>query len=180
MKTDCSGQEASIEDNIQNKVKPRVQAVVAEIRERAPNARIVVAGYPHLFNDGAALDHDCNIAPAPPICLTVQLEGWTISGAESAMLNRVADYMVTNVLPSDAEHKVFGVNTYSYFYGHAISHWWSSDYLNTVTTPNAVPNSSGETTANKNPVGMGSFHPTADGARYGYADAVTDTLKQFG
>jgi hypothetical protein len=87
--------------------------------------------------------------------------------------------MVNEVLPSDVAHKVVGISTYSYFYGHTVSHWWSSDYLNTVTTPNAVPNSSGETTADKNPIGMGSFHPTADGARYGFAAAVTDRLKQL-
>jgi hypothetical protein len=177
MTSDCTGQEASVKQKIDGQVQPRVQQIINEIRDQAPNARIVVAGYPHLFNDDAALDQDCLIT-ASPICAFIQLNGYAISAGESAMLNRLADYMVNDALPSDVAHGVVGVSTYSYFYGHAISHWWSSDYLNAVTTPNVVPDSSGETTSDK--VGMGSFHPTVNGARYGFAAAVTDRLQQLG
>jgi hypothetical protein len=177
MTSDCTGQEASIKQKIDSQVSPRVQEIIDEIRVQAPNADIVVAGYPHLFNDDAALDQESCLLSSLPICTIVLAKGYAISADETAMLNRLADYMEIDALPSDVTHGVIGVSTESYFYGHAISHWWSSDYLNALTTPNVVPDSSGETS--KDVIGMGSFHPTANGAKNGFAAAVTDRLRQL-
>ena len=63
------------------------------------------------------------------------------------------------------------------FYGHTVSSWTSSDYLNAITMPNLVPDSSGEQSVQDGGIdGMGSFHPTALGAKNGYADEVTAAM----
>jgi hypothetical protein len=94
------------------------------------------------------------------------------------MLNRLATFMDVNVPPSELDLRVKGPTTSIYFHQHAISSWFSGDYLNSITSPTHIADpSSGEQTVNDGQrAGMGSFHPTANGARLGFAAAVTDQM----
>jgi hypothetical protein len=167
--------EQSLDDNLNNTVAPRVQEVVAEIRAQAKYARIIVAGYPELFNPDSDLQ-SCGALDPQVVCLILQNLNLSLSKDKTDMLNRVGDLMVTNVLPSDIAHGVIGVSVYSYFYGHAISTWGADDYINGLLLP-GDPSQSGEGPTEV--VGMGSFHPTAAGALHGEAQAVTDELAQL-
>ena len=75
----------------------------------------------------------CNTVLTPGPCLIVVTQGYLVSGDEVAMLNRVASYLMTTALPSDLDHKVLGVDVIQSFYGHTVSSWTSSDYLNAIT-----------------------------------------------
>jgi hypothetical protein len=164
--------EAGLQSKILQEVKPRVAQLVQEIRALAPNAFIVVAGYPLLFNDDALLD-PCD--DGSPLCALVRAQELSISHDECMMLNRISAFMDANVQQSDLAHGIMRVSVIPSFRGHTISGWTSSDYLNTVTMPrNSLP--SGEQPITEAPVGMGSFHPTTNGSIYGYAAAVTNAL----
>jgi hypothetical protein len=164
--------EADLQNQILSQVKPRVQQIVAQIRALAPNALIVVAGYPHLFNDGVALD-GCFDA-GTDICRIVYAAQLSMSAQECAMLNRISDFMVANVLPSDPQHGVIGVNVIGAFNGHTVQTWTNGGYLNTITVPNVEENGSGE--ASDALIGMGSFHPKSEGNVLGYAAPVNGAL----
>ncbi|SCG41369.1 SGNH/GDSL hydrolase family protein [Micromonospora halophytica] len=104
-------------------VKNSVQEVVRQIRLRAPNARIFVMGYPHLFENG------CRYAVTLPPDIP-----FGFSENETAFLNSLADQL-TAILPSDAVNKVHGMDARSEFAGHGIC--GSPEYLHAAVPGDA-------------------------------------------
>jgi hypothetical protein len=170
MKSDCPS-ETDIEQPIATKVHDHIGRLIHEIHLAAMNAKIVLVGYPRLFNDDADLS-TCAVG-----CSLVDKLDLALAPSTCAMLNRVADFMVANLLQPDPENNLYTVNVIPSFAGHAISSWGSHDYLNVLTVPaltDAGLSTSGEPTIAE--TGMGSFHPTIAGSTFGYGAAVTNAL----
>ncbi|HKG52587.1 MAG TPA: SGNH/GDSL hydrolase family protein [Actinomycetales bacterium] len=87
---------------IKNQLPARLQTLYSSIRQRAPRARVVVAGYPRLFNG-----EDCNaltwFSPAEQTRLnsTADLLNWRIASAA-----RAAGFRFTNPTGRYASHAV--------------------------------------------------------------------------
>lgn len=177
---DLTGLAASIE----NQVSLHVHELVAQIRALAPNARIIVVGYPQLFNSGGSLavDYDCGL---DPVCQSLEniinFFGYGIDVSEAAELNQFADLLRDYAVPNDPAHGVYGIDPEYLFTTEAISNITSSDDLNALTAPECPdlvkvgcpPSTNGEQSSEY--IGMGSFHPTPAGQR-AYAVAVDDVL----
>ncbi len=174
--------EQSLDDTIDTSVVPLIKEIISEIRERAPQATILIAGYPPALDRGTSLDAGaCTLTSF--ICDGVQFLNYGLSANEAAMLNRVAGYLFEKAIPRDEAGPIYGIPTFDQFSGHAVYDWTDGDYVNGLTMPELVNNHSGEQSlplGTSDPgafdPGMGSFHPTADGAKYGQAKAVTDFL----
>jgi len=87
---------------ITNTLPGRLDSLYSAIRSHAPNARIVVVGYPRLFNG-----QECSIAP------------W-ISSGEQAELNHTADLLATTIGARAAAHGFEFADVRGIFTGHAI------------------------------------------------------------
>lgn len=117
---------------IRNTLPGRLSTLYASIRTRAPQAKVVVAGYPRIFNG-----EDCN-------ALT-----W-FSPTEEARLNSAADTL-NSVIATAAGNAGFGFrNPTAAFIGHAVCDdvEWINGLSNPVTEsyhPNRVGHSSGYT-----------------------------------
>jgi lysophospholipase L1-like esterase len=152
----------SVPRRIRDVVKPDVNRVVAEIRERAPNAWIVLVGYPRLLKEGSDL--------------SVAVPGftWGLSKDEVNFLNDMARVAATELLPADMEHKVAAIDVRTYFDGHEVG-WGFDNYINSYNVGDAYydPDDDGEADSSK--IGAGSFHPNVDGYQ-AYRRAVEDLL----
>lgn len=95
----------SVPQRIKTVAKADVNRVVAEIRERAPNAWILLVGYPRLLKEGS----DLSVA-VPGV--------YGLSPDEVAFLNDMARVAATELLPADMEHKVAAIDVRTYFEGH--------------------------------------------------------------
>jgi lysophospholipase L1-like esterase len=87
---------------IRNTLPGRLDSLYLAMRSRAPAARIVVVGYPRLFNG-----EECNLASR-------------ISPGEQAELNRTADLLATTISTRAAAHAFRFVDVRGIFTGHAI------------------------------------------------------------
>jgi hypothetical protein len=87
---------------IRNTLPGRLDSLYSAIRGRAPNARVVVVGYPRIFNG-----EECNLASR-------------ISPGEQAELNRTADLLATTIGARAAAHFFGFVDVRGIFTGHAI------------------------------------------------------------
>jgi hypothetical protein len=98
-----------------------------QIRTRAPNARVVVVGYPRLFNG-----EECNA-------------GSRISPSEQSALNATADLLATTIAGRAAAHGFGFVDVRSAFTGHAVCD--DAEWLNGLSSPileSYHPNTTGQ------------------------------------
>ncbi|MGY3516760.1 SGNH/GDSL hydrolase family protein [Micromonospora sp. PTRAS2] len=144
-------------------VKDSVREVVRQVRVRAPNARIFVMGYPHLFEPG------CQYAITLPPAFTVGL-----STNETAFLNSLADQMAA-ILPSDAANKVHGMDARSEFGGHGICAA-STEYLNGFVVPDLQEDEDGDPVQASS---METLHPNQDGY-LAYARILNNYMSLYG
>lgn len=114
---DCDGALATAVSTLNNQLPGRYDAVFAAIKAKAPNAKVVVAGYPHLFNGW-----DCNL-------LTF------FTRAEQRKLNSS-----TSDLNALTRSKATGagfrfVDAVPSFKGHAVCDWIGGEWINGLTLP---------------------------------------------
>jgi lysophospholipase L1-like esterase len=113
--SDCSGAVAKARSYISTTLPGSLSTLYAAIRSRAPQAKVVVVGYPRLFNG-----EDCN-------ALT-----W-FSPSEESSLNATAD-LLDSTLATAAKAKGFAfANPTSAFIGHAVC--GSPEWLNGLSNP---------------------------------------------
>jgi lysophospholipase L1-like esterase len=98
----CWGEINTANDFIRNTLPGQLDGVYDMIRTKAPNAQVIVVGYPRIFNG-----EECNF-------------GARISSGEQAELNKSAD-LLTNVIGARAAAHGFGfVDPRSAYTSHAI------------------------------------------------------------
>lgn len=117
---------------IRNTLPGALNNLYTQIRAKAPNARVVVVGYPRLFNG-----EECNL-------------GARISPSEQSALNATADLLATTIAGRAAAHGFRFVDVRSAFTGHAVCDdvEWLNGLSNPVLEsyhPNATGHSNGYT-----------------------------------
>jgi lysophospholipase L1-like esterase len=113
--SDCNGAIDGAQAYINNTLPGRLSTLYASIRTRATTAKVVVVGYPRLFNG-----EDCNA-------------GTWFSPAEESRLNQTAD-LLNGKLSAAAAARGFGfANPTSRFIGHAVCD--SPEWLNGLSSP---------------------------------------------
>lgn len=124
---DCDGKIAASQNTIQNVLPARFDQVLTRIRQKSPNARITLVGYPRLF---PANGNDCSVATF-------------FSASEMTRLNQMADLL------ADVERSRARANGATYvdargaFLGHA---WCEDEWINGLSNPTSNsfhPNKSG-------------------------------------
>jgi lysophospholipase L1-like esterase len=126
----CEGELTTAEGFIRNTLPGRLDSTYAAIRSRAPNASVIVLGYPRLF-----MGVDCNA-------------GTFFSATEMRRMNAIAD-LLSSVTQTRATAAGFTFkNAITPFTGHAVCS--SSEWLNGLSNPveesfhpNRAGNSSG-------------------------------------
>ena len=98
----CWGDISNANSIITNTLPGRLDALYSAIRGRAPAARVVVVGYPRIFNG-----QECNLASR-------------ISPGEQAELNRTADLLAVTIGARAAAHGFAFVDVRGIFTGHAV------------------------------------------------------------
>jgi lysophospholipase L1-like esterase len=128
--SDCNGAIDGAQSFINNTLPGRLNTLYASIRTKAPNAKVVIVGYPRLFNG-----EDCNAATF-------------FSPSEESRLNQTAD-LLNSKLSAAASAKGFAfANPTSRFIGHAVcgDPEWLNGLSNPITEsyhPNRTGQSSG-------------------------------------
>jgi len=149
------------EARLRDSLELDVRRVLTEIRERAPNALIVLAGYPKLFRDGTT--YDLNPFPGVEIGIT---------GDEVAWLNETSRLIAAEVAYDDLGPRIYGVDMLDDFASHELGtadgneNWLNGWIAGDLFRPN-----DDDSEPNDNLTGAGSFHPNAAGYG-GYANAV--------
>jgi hypothetical protein len=129
---DCNGAIDQAQAFINNTLPGRLSTLYASIRSKAPNAKVVVVGYPRIF-----MGEDCNA-------------GTWFSPAEMTRLNQTAD-LLNSKTSAQASSKGFSfANPTSRFIGHAVCDdpEWINGLSNPVSEsyhPNKPGHSSGYT-----------------------------------
>jgi lysophospholipase L1-like esterase len=129
---DCDGAIDDAQAFINNTLPGRLSTLYASIRSKAPNARVVVVGYPRIF-----MGEDCNA-------------GTWFSPAEQTRLNQTAD-LLNSKTSAQASAKGFAfANPTSRFVGHAVCDdpEWINGLSNPISEsyhPNRAGHSSGYT-----------------------------------
>jgi hypothetical protein len=129
---DCDGAIDQAQAFINNTLPGRLSTLYASIRSKAPNAKVVVVGYPRIFNG-----EDCNA-------------GTWFSPEEEARLNQTAD-LLNSTTSAQASARGFSfANPTSRFVGHAVCDdpEWINGLSNPVSEsyhPNRSGHSSGYT-----------------------------------
>ncbi|GAA1777691.1 SGNH family lipase [Nocardioides hankookensis] len=113
--SNCDGKINTAQAYINNTLPGALATLYASIRSKAPNAKVVVVGYPRVFNG-----EDCNAATF-------------FSPAEETRLNQTAD-LLNGKLSGAASAKGFSfANPTSRFVGHAVCD--SPEWLNGLSNP---------------------------------------------
>lgn len=113
--SNCNGAIDDAQAIVRNTLPARLGSLYGDLRNRAPNAQVVVVGYPRLFNG-----EDCNA-------------GTWFSPAEQSRLNATAD-LLNATLRSAAGNAGFGyVDPTAAFVGHAVCD--SPEWLNGLSWP---------------------------------------------
>ena len=113
--SNCDGRINTAQTYINNTLPGALATLYASIRSKAPNAKVVVVGYPRVFNG-----EDCNAATF-------------FSPAEETRLNQTAD-LLNGKLSAAASAKGFAfANPTSRFVGHAVCD--SPEWLNGLSNP---------------------------------------------
>jgi lysophospholipase L1-like esterase len=113
---------------IRNTLPGALNNLYGQIRTRAPNAQVVVVGYPRLFNG-----EECNL-------------GARISPSEQSALNATADLLATTTAGRAAAYGFRFVDVRSAFTGHAVCD--DVEWLNGLSNPvleSYHPNAAGHT-----------------------------------
>jgi hypothetical protein len=124
----CTGAVANAQSIINNTLPGRLNTLYSSIRSRAASARVVVVGYPRIFNG-----EECNF-------------GARISSGEQAELNKTADLLTTTIGQRAAAHGFGFVDPRSMFSGHAICD--DTEWINGLSNPvieSYHPNRNGQT-----------------------------------
>lgn len=130
--SDCAGKVATAQTYINNTLPGRLSTLYSSIRSRAANAKVVIVGYPRLFQG-----EDCNA-------------GTFFSPDDENRLNATAD-LLNSKLASAASARSFSfANPTSRFIGHAICDdvEWLNGLSNPISEsyhPNRTGHSSGYT-----------------------------------
>ncbi|GIJ79111.1 SGNH/GDSL hydrolase family protein [Micromonospora phaseoli] len=152
-----------------DKIKLDVRRVVTEIRQRAPNAWIVLAGYPQIFKSGTT--YDINPLPGVSIGITAEEVDW---------LNDMARVATTELLYTDIANKINGIDVRADFAGHELGTADTTEnWLNGYILGDAFRFADDDGEPNDSYFGAGSFHPNANGFR-AYGGAVSDRLSALG
>ena len=113
--SNCNGKVDTAQSYINNSLPGALATLYASIRSKAPSAKVVVVGYPRVFNG-----EDCNAAT------------W-FSPAEETRLNQTAD-LLNAKLAAAASAKGFSfANPTSRFVGHAVC--GDPEWLNGLSNP---------------------------------------------
>ncbi len=123
----CWGQIDAAENYIRNTLPGQLNQLYARIRQLAPNARVVVAGYPRLFNG-----QECNAIAR-------------ISPGEQSRLNAAADLLATTIAARAAANGLAFADARGPFTGHAVCD--GSEWINGTSWPlgeSYHPNKSGQ------------------------------------
>jgi lysophospholipase L1-like esterase len=124
----CSSAVSNAQSIIRNTLPGRLDSLYNAIRSRATTAKVVVVGYPRLFNG-----EDCNAAT------------W-FSPTDESLLNQTADLMDSTLAGRAAAHGFAFVNPESAFIGHAVCD--DVEWINGLSSPimeSYHPNRSGQT-----------------------------------
>lgn len=111
----CSSDITNAQNYIRNTLPGNLNNVYSQIRTRAPNARVVVLGYPRLF-----MGVDCNA-------------GTFFSSDEMTRLNATADLMKTTISARAAAYGFTFKDAIPAFTGHAVCS--STEWLNGLSNP---------------------------------------------
>jgi lysophospholipase L1-like esterase len=123
----CSAAVANAQNIIRNTLPGRLDTLYTNIHTRATSARVVVVGYPRLFNG-----EDCNA-------------GTFFSPNDEALLNQTADLMDSTLAGRASAHGFAFVNPESAFIRHAVCD--SVEWVNGLSNPvmeSYHPNRSGQ------------------------------------
>jgi lysophospholipase L1-like esterase len=113
--SDCNGAINNAQNIINNTLPGRLSTLYSTIRSKAPNAKVVVVGYPRIFNG-----EDCNAATF-------------FSPTEESRLNQTAD-LLNSKLSAAASAKGFSfANPTSRFIGHAVC--GDPEWINGLSNP---------------------------------------------
>lgn len=113
--SNCSGAIDTAQSYINNTLPGKLSTLYASIRSKAPNAKVVVVGYPRIFNG-----EDCNA-------------GTWFSPSEESRLNATAD-LLNSKTSAQASAKGFSfANPTSRFVGHAVCD--DVEWLNGLSNP---------------------------------------------
>ncbi|MFM6851981.1 MAG: SGNH/GDSL hydrolase family protein, partial [Terrabacter sp.] len=113
--SNCNGAIDTAQGIITNTLPGRLSTLYASIRSRAPHAKVVVVGYPRIFNG-----EDCNAFT------------W-FSPTEESRLNATADLLNSRTSSAAAARGFTFVNPTSTFVGHAVCD--SPEWLNGLSSP---------------------------------------------
>jgi lysophospholipase L1-like esterase len=124
----CTTQINNANNYIRNTLPGTLNNLYTQIRAKAPSARVVVVGYPRLFNG-----EECNTLAR-------------ISAAEQSALNATADLLATTIAGRAAAHGFGFVDVRGAFTGHAVCD--DVEWLNGLSNPileSYHPNVAGQT-----------------------------------
>jgi lysophospholipase L1-like esterase len=113
--SDCNGAIDDAQYIINNALPGRLSTLYASIRSKAPNARVVVVGYPRIF-----MGEDCNAFT------------W-FSPAEESRLNATADLLNSKISAQASAKGLSFANPTSRFTGHAVCD--SPEWINGLSNP---------------------------------------------
>ncbi|MFI5707457.1 SGNH/GDSL hydrolase family protein [Kribbella sp. NPDC051620] len=125
---DCNGAIATAQATINNTIPGRLNTLYATVRSRATTAKVIIVGYPRLFNGT-----DCNA-------------GTFFSGDEMTKLNATADLLNSKISAAASAAGYSFVNPTSAFIGHAVC--GSPEWINGLSNPVSEsyhPNTTGHT-----------------------------------
>ncbi|MCE7011137.1 SGNH/GDSL hydrolase family protein [Kibdelosporangium philippinense] len=130
--TTCTTEINNANNTIRNTIPGRLDALYNAIRSRASSARVIVVGYPRIFNG-----EECNLLAR-------------ISPGEQAELNKSADLLAGVISARAAAHGFTFVDPRSAFTGHAVcddTEWINglSDPISESYHPNRTGQSAGYT-----------------------------------
>ena len=111
----CSGKITTAQSYINNTLPGSLATLYASIKTKAPNAKVVVVGYPRLF-----MGEDCNA-------------GTFFGASEMTKLNQTADLMNSKISAAAAAKGFTFANPTSRFTGHAVCD--DVEWLNGLSNP---------------------------------------------
>jgi lysophospholipase L1-like esterase len=113
--SNCNGAIDTAQSTINNTIPGRLATLYSSIRAKAPNARVIVVGYPRIFNG-----EDCNAFT------------W-FSPTEESRLNATADLLNTRTATAASNAGFTFVNPTAKFVGHAVCD--DVEWLNGLSSP---------------------------------------------
>lgn len=150
--SDCVDQEPEVRRRIEG-LGRSLYEVLAAIRSRAPQARIIVVGYPRPFPRAPGGDVAV-LGPVPAFSVSVRDQQWInrMTRELDDAIGRVANGMDRLIAAFQGQGSVEFVDAFDAFEGHEVG--TANPYVHGVLVEPGVP-----------PVNRNSFHPTRDGYR---------------